>query len=220
MTTYAYPHLGELPVTDVATEHLLAALQPIWTTKPETGARVRGRIEAVLDYARATGLRTGNNPARWRGHLSNTLTARGQVAPVQHHAALPWRDIGTFMVALRDQPGMGARAPAFTILTAACSGGVLGARLSEVDTEATLWTVPSTRMRAKREHRVPLTLAALPETSRAGLSVRRAPPVQLWRAARLGDRAGAGATLNAAGHHRLAAHYPGTTKGRHQEMPP
>jgi hypothetical protein len=94
LATYAYPHMGGLPVADVATEHVLAALHPIWTTKAETAARLRGRIEAVLDYARAIGLRNGDNPARWRGHLSNTLPARSQVAPVEHHAALPWRDVG------------------------------------------------------------------------------------------------------------------------------
>lgn len=161
LTAYAYTHMGDLPVADVATEHVLAALQPIWTTKPETAARVRGRIEAVLDYAKATGLRAGDSPARWRGHLSNALPARGQVAPVQHHAALPWQDVGAFMAALQGQPGMGARALAFTILTTARSGDVLGARWSEIDMAAATWTVPAARMKAKREHRVPLPPAAL-----------------------------------------------------------
>jgi hypothetical protein len=103
--------MGGLPVADVATEHVLAALHPIWTTKAETAARLRGRIEAVLDYARAIGLRNGDNPARWRGHLSNTLPARSQVAPVEHHAALPWRDVGTFMEALQGQPGTWGSCP-------------------------------------------------------------------------------------------------------------
>jgi integrase len=161
LATYAYPHMGELPVADVATAHVLAALHPIWTTKPETAARVRGRIEAVLDYARAVGLRTEDNCARWRGHLSNTLPARSEVAPVEHHAALPWGEVGQFMAALQGQPGMGARALAFAILTAARSGEVLGARWSEIEMDAALWTVPPTRMKAKREHRVPLTPAAL-----------------------------------------------------------
>lgn len=161
LTTYAYPHMGDLPVADVATEHVLTALHPIWTTKPETAARVRGRIEAVLDYAKATGLRAGENPARWRGHLSNALPSRGQVAPVQHHAALPWQEVGAFMGALQGQPGMGARALAFTILTAARSGDVLGARWPEIDMAAATWIVPAARMKAKREHRVPLTPAAL-----------------------------------------------------------
>ena len=161
LATYAYPHMGDLPLADVETEHVLAALQPIWITKPETAARVRGRIEAVLDYAKATGLRTGDNPARWRGHLSNTLPARGKVAPVQHHAALPWQDVGTFMAALQRQPGMGARALEFTILTAARSGEALGARWSEIDMDAALWTISGGRMKAKREHRVPLTPSAL-----------------------------------------------------------
>jgi integrase len=161
LATYAYPHMGDLPVSDVSTEHVLAALHPIWTTKPETAARVRGRIEAVLDYARAVGLRTGDNPARWRGHLSNTLPARSEVAPVEHHAALPWGDVGQFMATLQGQPGMGARALAFAILTAARSGEVLCARWSEFDMDAAIWTVPPARMKAKREHRVPLTPAAL-----------------------------------------------------------
>jgi integrase len=161
LAAYAYPHMGDLPVADVATEHVLAALHPIWTTRPETAARLRGRIEAVLDYARATELRTGDNPARWRGHLSNTLPARSRVAPVQHHAALPWQEVGAFMAALQRQPGLGARALAFAILTAARTGEVLGARWSEIDMNAALWTVPASRMKAKREHRVPLTPAVL-----------------------------------------------------------
>ncbi len=161
LTTYAYPHMGDLPVAAVGTAHVLAALEPIWRTKPETAVRVRGRIEAVLDYAKTREWRDGENPARWRGHLSNLLPARGKVAPVEHHAALPWREIGAFMAALRHQAGVAARALEFTILTAARSGEVLGARWSEIDLDAAIWTVPAGRMKGGREHRVPLSEPAL-----------------------------------------------------------
>ena len=161
LDTYAYPHFGDVPVADVATEHVLAALEPIWREKPETAARVRGRIESVLHYAKARGWREGENPATWRGHLVKLLPSRAKVAPVQHHAALPWAEIGTFMAALRLQPGLAARALEFTILTAARSGETLGARWSEIDVAGKTWTVPAARMKAKREHRVPLAKAAL-----------------------------------------------------------
>ncbi len=161
MTVYVYPHLGDLPVASVVTAHVLAALQPIWLAKPETAARVRGRIEAVLDYARSLELRAGENPARWKGHLSNTLPARGKVAPVKHHAALPWPEIGAFLTAVRAQPGMAARALEFAILTAARSGEVLGAAWDEMDLKGAVWTIPAARMKGGREHRVPLAAAAV-----------------------------------------------------------
>jgi integrase len=153
--------MGDLPVAAVGTAHVLAALQPIWQAKPETAARVRGRIEAVLDYAKTREWRDGENPARWRGHLSNLLPAPAKVAPVEHHAALPSRDIGAFMTALRRQAGVAARALEFTILTAARSGEVLGARWSEIDRDAAIWTVPAGRMKGGRDHRVPLSEPAL-----------------------------------------------------------
>jgi integrase len=161
LETYAYPHMGDLPVGDVGTEHVLAALEPIWRTKPETATRVRGRIESVLDYATARSWRSGDNPARWRGHLANLLPARGKVAAVEHHAALPWAQVGQFMVALSGQAGVAARALAFAILTASRSGEVLGARWGEMDLAAKVWTVPAARMKAHREHRVPLSAPAL-----------------------------------------------------------
>ncbi len=161
LEAYAYPHMGDLPVADVATAHVLAALEPIWTAKPETAGRVRGRIEAVLDYAKTVALRAGENPARWKGHLSQTLPARGRVAAVEHHAALPWKDVGGFLAALRQQAGNGARALEYAILTAARTGEVLGATWTEVDLAAKIWTVPAERMKAKREHRVPLPEPAL-----------------------------------------------------------
>ena len=161
LETYAYPHMGDLPVGEVATSHVMAALEPIWGVKPETASRVRGRIETVLDYARAREWRAGDNPARWRGHIASMLPARSKAARVEHHAALPWREAGTFMAALRDRQAVAARALEFAILSAARSGEVLGARWREVDTEAAVWTVPSARMKAGREHRVPLSAAAV-----------------------------------------------------------
>ena len=161
LDTYAHSHFGELPVGEVRTEHVLAALEPIWRTKPETATRVRGRIESVLDYATARDWRAGENPARWRGHLANLLPARDKVAPVEHHAALPWGEIAAFLKGLGAQGGVSAKALRFLILTAARSGEVLGARWGEIDQGARIWTVPATRMKAGREHRVPISEAAL-----------------------------------------------------------
>jgi integrase len=161
LDTYAHPHFGDLSVAEVRTEHVLAALEPIWRIKPETATRVRGRVESILDYASARDWRTGENPARWRGHLANLLPARSKVAPVEHHAALPWAEIGSFLAALKAQTGVSARALQFLVLTAARSGEVLGAQWGEIDLAAKVWTVPATRMKAGREHRVPLSEAAL-----------------------------------------------------------
>lgn len=161
LDAYAYPHFGELPVADVGKGHVTAALQPIWSVKPETASRVRGRIEAVLDYAKALGWREGENPAQWKGNLAHVLPRRSQLAPVKHYAALPWPEMGAFMAALRLREGVSARALEFTILTAARSGEVRGATWGEVDLAAALWTVPGARMKAGREHRVPLSDAAI-----------------------------------------------------------
>ncbi len=161
LAAYAYPHMGDLPVAEVTTAHVMAALDTIWRTKAETASRVRGRVEAVLDYARARGWRDGANPATWRGHLSELLPSRAKIAPVEHHAALPWPDTAAFMATLRGQSGVGARALEFAILTAARTGEVLGARWTEIDMQAAVWTVPAARMKAGREHRVPLAPAAL-----------------------------------------------------------
>jgi hypothetical protein len=117
--TYANPIFGDLPVGDVATTHVLAAIEPVWLSKPETASRLRGRIERILDFAKTRGWRAGENPAAWKGHLALTLPARSKVRKVEHHAALPWREIGDFMLALKDQQGVGARALRFAILTAA-----------------------------------------------------------------------------------------------------
>lgn len=161
LTAYAYPVIGGSPVDEVGTDDVLRCLQPIWTEKPETAARVRGRIEAVIDYGMARGWRTAPNPARWRGHLSNLLPRRSKVARVQHHAALPWQEMAGFMVELRKRPGTAARALEFCILTATRTGETLGARWSEIDLDAAVWSIPGQRMKAGREHRVPLSDAAL-----------------------------------------------------------
>jgi integrase len=150
-----------MPVTAIATGDVLRVLEPLWRTKTETAARLRGRIEQVLDYATAHGWRAGENPARWRGHLAKLLPSPKKIAKVEHHAALPWEGIGAFMVALREQEGTAARALDFTILTGARTGETIGATWAEFDIEAAVWTIPGERMKAGREHRVPLSRPAL-----------------------------------------------------------
>lgn len=159
--TYVYPVLGSVAVADVDVAMVMKILQPIWSVKPETAGRVRGRIEAVLDWAKARGFRTGENPARWRGHLSKLLPARSKVRAVKHHAALSYRAIGAFMADLRGREGAAVAALEFLILTAARTSEVIGARWPEVDFGACIWTVPGARMKSGREHRVPLTTAAI-----------------------------------------------------------
>ena len=161
LETYAYPLIGDLLVRDIGLPHVLAVLEPIWTKKTETASRLRGRLESVLDWATTRGYRSGLNPARWRGHLDTVLPAARSVANAGHHSALPVGQIGAFMQTLRGQAGMSARALEFTILTAARSGEVRGARRAEIDLDAALWTVPGERMKAGKEHRVPLSDAAL-----------------------------------------------------------
>jgi integrase len=157
---YVYPVFGKLPVHAVDVGLVMKAIEPIWTEKPETASRVRGRIESVLDWATARGYRQGENPARWKGHLENLLPARSKVRRVEHHAALPYAEIADFMAGLRQQEGIAARALEFAILTAARTGEVIGAKWDEIDTDAKVWTVPGARMKAGREHRVPLSDAA------------------------------------------------------------
>ena len=171
LEAYAYPVMGSLPVAGIAVAEVMRVIEPLWNTKPETASRVRGRIEAVLDAAAARGWRTGDNPARWRGHLANLLPTRGKVARVVHHAALPWKDMPAFMATLQAQSGVAALALPFTVLTAARTGEVIGARWNEIDMAAALWTVPAERMKAGREHRVPLcgpALAILRELTKLG----------------------------------------------------
>jgi len=158
---YAFPIIGSLAVGEVATEHVLEVLRPIWNRYPETASRLRGRIEVILSYAKARGWREGLNPAVWRGHLQIMLPAPGKVRAVRHHAALDWREAPAFMMALRQQGSFGAAALEFAILTAARSGEVRGARWTEIDMQASLWTIPGERMKAGVAHRVPLSQAAM-----------------------------------------------------------
>lgn len=162
LETYAYPLIGELLVRDVEKEHVLDVLRPIWTKKNETASRLRGRIESVLSYAMQAEYRPeGLNPARWRGGLDKLLPAPSKIAAEGHHAALPVAQMGAFMQRLRAAEGKGARALEFTILTAARSGEARGATWGELDLEAKVWTVPAARMKAGKEHRVPLSAAAV-----------------------------------------------------------
>jgi integrase len=161
LTTYAEPIIGRLPVQAIDTALVLKVLEPIWTTKPETAGRVRGRIESILDWAKVRGYRAGENPARWRGHLDKLLPARGKVRRVEHHAAMSHAALPGFLMTLRQQEGIAARALEFAILTAARTGETLGARYSELDLLDKTWTVPPGRMKAGKAHRVPLSARAL-----------------------------------------------------------
>jgi integrase len=156
LDTYAGPTIGNLPVQGVDTGLVLRVLEPIWKDKPETASRVRGRVEAVLDWAGARGFRVGENPARWRGHLDKLLPKRSKVRRVKHHAALPYLDIAAFVAKLREQPGIAARALDFAIITATRTQEVIGAQWDEFDLARETWTIPAGRMKAQREHRVPL----------------------------------------------------------------
>ena len=166
LATYAYPIIGSMTVDKIGgngdgTALILKVLQPIWHTKTETATRIRGRIELVLDWAKARGYRDGENPARWKGHLDKLLPARSKVKPVKHHAALKYADMPVLMQKLRERPNMTARALEFVILTAARTSEALQARRSEFDLKARMWTVPAERMKAGKEHRVPLCDAAV-----------------------------------------------------------
>ena len=169
LATYAAP-LWSKPVDSVTTDDVLTILKPIWTTKAETASRLRGRIEKVLDAAKAKGFRSGENPARWRGHLDHWLPKPSKLER-GHHAAMPYEDVAAFMGELRQREAVAARALEFCILTAARSGEVLGLRWSEIDLDKALWTVPAERMKAGRIHRVPLcdgTVAILKQLAEIG----------------------------------------------------
>ena len=161
LKTYVTPAFGALPVQNVDVALVLKVLEPIWTAKPETASRVRGRIERILDWAKARSLRQGENPARWRGHLDILLAPRGKIRRVRHHAALPYAELPSFLLKIRRLDAVAGRALEFAILTAARTGEVLGARWDEIDLENKIWTVPASRMKAGREHRVPMSTAAL-----------------------------------------------------------
>jgi len=161
LETYAFPTIGNMVAADIDTPLVLKVLQPIWTNKSETASRLRGRIEAVLDFATAKGLREGPNPARWKGNLALTLPAKRKVSMVKHHPAVPVKDMPSFFKSLRSREGMAARALEFLTLTAARSGEVRGAQWHEIDLAKKIWVVPAERMKAKREHRVPLSAQAI-----------------------------------------------------------
>lgn len=156
LTKYVYPIIGKLPVADVDKSLVLKCLTPIWNTKPETASRVRGRIETVLDYAKAQDLRAGDNPAAWRGNLDMLLPDRKSVRPVKHHPAMAFENVPAFVQLLRQCSGVSAQALEFAILSACRSGEVLGAQWSEVDLQKNEWVIPAERMKAKKEHRVPV----------------------------------------------------------------
>ena len=160
LSTYVYPVIGDLPVAEVGKAHVLEILEPIWKAKPETASRIRGRIETVLDAATARELRTGENPARWRGHLAHVLPKRSRLTR-GHHTALPYGELPGFVEKLRSRTAMAALALEFTILTAARTGEVIGATWEEIDLAKKVWTVPANRMKAGREHRIPLSPRAV-----------------------------------------------------------
>ncbi len=161
LATYAFPVLGELTISVIDTPAVLKCLEPIWNRKPETAKRLRGRIESVLDSAAARGFRSSENPARWRGHLDKLLPAPSKVRVVKHHSALPYVELPQFMSKLRSRDEIAARALELTVLTALRTSEVLGARWSEIDLASKVWIVPRERMKAGREHRVPLSKRAL-----------------------------------------------------------
>jgi integrase len=173
MKSFAYPILGKLPVADIDTPLILKVMEqhvkaergypagPLYKSRPETASRLRGRIQNVLDWAKARGYRSGENPAAWRGNLKHLIPAAGETKGVKHHLALPYSEIGLFMSRLKERAGVAARALEFTILTAARTNETIGAKWSEIDFKAKVWTVPPERMKARKAHRVPLSEKAL-----------------------------------------------------------
>lgn len=178
LKAYAYPVIGRLPARDVTTDHVIKILNPIWSIKSETASRVRSRLELVLDWARVHGHRQGENPARWRGHLDQILPKRSKVRRVVHHPALPFAELPAFMDALRSRRGVAARALEFTILTAARTSETIRATGLEINADAAIWTVPPERMKAGREHRVPLVSRAV--AIMAGLEEAAKPEPGGW----------------------------------------
>jgi integrase len=161
LARYVFPVFGEVAVAGVDLPLVMQAIEPIWTVKPVTANNVRNRVEMVLDWAKVRGYRQGENPARWKSHLDTLLPHRKKVAPVVHRAALPYREVGAFMVELKKLTDTSARVLEFQILTATRSGEVVGARWDEIDMPSRLWTIPGARMKAGKDHRVPLSAAAI-----------------------------------------------------------
>lgn len=161
IATYVAPISGKTPVQDIDIDLVMKVIEPIWNTKTETARRIRGRIEVILDWAKVRGFRSGENPARWRGQMDQLLPARSKLNSVKHHAALPYSELPDFMETLRAIPGDSAAALEFLILTAARTSEVIYAKWAEVDFKKKLWTIPGARMKSRREHRVPLSSAAI-----------------------------------------------------------
>lgn len=182
LESYVYPKFGDLPVQAIDVALVMKAIEPIWSTKTETASRVRQRIEAVLDWASARGFRSGENPARWRGHLDKLLPARARVQKVEHHAAMPYADAPQFLAMLGERDGLPGKALRFLILTAARSSEVLNARWREIDIAKRAWLVPAERMKAGRAHRVPLSNAAMAVLE--GLDSNREPDAYVFPGAR------------------------------------
>jgi integrase len=164
---YVYPTIGGLPVASIDTGLVIKILERIWQPKPETANRVHRRIEAILSFATASGYRQGENPARWKDHLAHRLQKPGKLAKPEHFAAMPYTEIGAFMAALRARDTVAARALEFAILTAARAGEVLGATREEINLANKVWTVPANRIKAGRQHRVPLSVASVAVLERA-----------------------------------------------------
>jgi integrase len=161
LQVHAYPIFGNLPVTEIDAALVMAVLDPIWLTKTETASRLRGRIEAILDWAQVRGLRKGDNPARWRGHLQKALPTIKKSLRVQHHPALPFAEMPAFMAKLAAQDGVSVGALGFCILTATRTGETIYARWAEINLDERVWIIPAARMKIPREHRVPLSTAAI-----------------------------------------------------------
>jgi integrase len=200
LATYVSPVFGNLPVQAIDTALVLKVLEPIWKTKPETASRVRGRIEAVLSYAKARGQRSGENPAQWAGHLKSILPSPAKLKAVKHHDAIPWDEIAPFMGDLRDVDGPAARALEFVVLTATRTNETVGAEWPEIDLDAAggpVWEIPASRMKSGRAHRVPLSAAAvaslkrLPRTGKLVFATSKGGkllPGTLWRVLRATGR--------------------------------
>jgi integrase len=157
----AYPIAGQLQVSDIDTAVVMRILRPIWALKPETAGRLRGRIERILDWATVSGFRKGQNPAQWRGHLENLLPAKSRIHSVQHHPAMPYQEIGDFILQLREQDGVAAQALEFLIYTAARTSEVRGASWGEFDLNRGIWTIPGSRTKIGKEHRIPIAARPL-----------------------------------------------------------
>jgi len=161
LATYAFPVIGHLPISEITTDLILRILEPIWVTKAETASRVRQRLETIWDYGKARNYVDGENPARLKGHLDKILSKTAKVKRVRHFPALPYNEIGSFVKELRTRSGYSALGLEFLILTAARTGEIIGAKWSEIDLEKAVWTIPSERMKAGVEHRVPLSSRAV-----------------------------------------------------------